>query len=132
VIPQFFAAGTIALLAAAIHGGAGEALVLRKLFAGELPSTRFGGPAATRVMIRVTWHIATLTFAVLGSALATCGVLGPGDGCRGIGIVGASSFTGFVAVAVVVTLQRPRALIRHRGPLAFLAVAALTWWGVAI
>jgi hypothetical protein len=61
VIPQFIVAGAIALLAAAIHGGAGEALVLRKLFAGELPSTRFGGPAATRVMIRVTWHIATLT-----------------------------------------------------------------------
>jgi hypothetical protein len=126
---QFLAAGAIALLAAAIHGGAGEVLILRKLFSGELPSSRFGGPVATKVMIRVTWHVATLTFAVLGSALASCGFLGPGDGCRGIGVVAASSFTGFFALAVVVVLQRPRALIRHRGPLAFLAVAALAWWG---
>jgi hypothetical protein len=129
VTPQFVAAGAIALLAAAIHGGAGEVLILRKLFSGELPPSRFGGPAATGVLIRVTWHIATLTFAVLGSALTTCGVLGPGDGCRGIGVVAASSFTGFFALAIVVALRRPQALIRHRGPLAFLAVAVLAWWG---
>lgn len=127
--PQFLVAGAIALLAAAIHGGAGEALILRKLFSGELPSSRFGGPAATKVMIRVTWHVATLTFAVLGSALATCGFLGPGEACRGIGFVAASAFTGFVALAILVTLQRPRRVIRHPGPLAFLAVAALAWWG---
>ncbi len=129
MIPQFLFAGAIALAAAAIHGGAGEVLILRKLFSGELPSSRFGGAAATKVMIRVTWHIATLTFAVTGAALATCGFLGPGDGCRGIGYVAASSFTGFVALAILVTLQRPRRLIRHPGPLAFVAVAALAWWG---
>ncbi|MGH2709737.1 MAG: hypothetical protein ACRDH9_00840 [Actinomycetota bacterium] len=129
MIPQFLAAGAIALLAAAIHGGVGEALVVRPLVAGELPSSRFGGPHATRAMIRVTWHIATLTFAVLGLALATCGFLGPGEGCRGIGFVAASSFTGFVVLAIVVVLQRPRRLVRHPGPLAFVAVAALAWWG---
>jgi hypothetical protein len=129
VTPQFLVAGALALVGAAIHGGAGEVLILRKLFSGELPSSRFGGPVATRAMIRVTWHVATLTFAVLGSALATCGFLGPGDGCRGIGVVAASSFTGFLALAVVVALQRPRGLIRHRGPVMFLAVAALSWWG---
>jgi hypothetical protein len=129
VTPQFLLAGALALVAAAIHGAAGEALVLRKLFSGELPSTPFGGPAATRVMIRFTWHAVTLTFAALGSALATCGFLGPGDGCRGIGVVAASSFTGFVALAVVVALQRPRMLLAHPGPLGFLAVAALAWWG---
>jgi hypothetical protein len=129
VTPQFLVAGALALVGAAIHGGAGEVLILRKLFSGELPSSRFGGPVATRAMIRVTWHVATLTFAVLGSALATCGFLGPGDGCRGIGVVAASSFTGFLALAVVVALQRPRGRIRHRGPVMFLAVAALSWWG---
>ena len=118
-------------MGAAIHGGAGEAIVLRPLFSGALPSSRFGGPAATRVMIRVTWHIVTLTFAAFGVALATCGFLGPGDACRGIGVVAASSFTGFLALAALVVLQRPRAVIRHRGPLVFLAVAALAWWGVA-
>jgi hypothetical protein len=131
VTPQFVAAGAIAVLAAAIHGGAGEVLILRGLFSGELPSSRFGGPGATRVMIRVTWHIVTLTFALLGSALAACGFLGPGDSCRGVGVVAASSFAGFFALAVVVAVQRPRMLICHPGPLAFLAVAALAWWGAA-
>jgi hypothetical protein len=129
VTPQFILAGALALLGVAIHGGVGEALILRKLFASELPSSRFGGPAATRVMIRVTWHIVTLTFAVLGSALATCGFLGPGDGCRGIGVVAASSFTGFLILAFVVALQGPRSLFLHPGPLMFLVVAALAWWG---
>lgn len=131
MIPQFLVAGALALTGAAIHGGAGEVIVLRPLFSGALPSSRFGGPSATRVMIRVTWHIVTLTFAAFGLALATCGFLGPGDGCRGIGVVAASSFTGFLALAVVVALQRPRAALRHPGPLMFLAVAALAWWGVA-
>jgi hypothetical protein len=129
VTPQFLVAGALALVGAAVHGGGGEALVLRKLFAGELPSSRFGGPAATRAIIRVTWHIVTITFAALGSALATCGVLGPGDGCRGIGLIAASSFTGFLAVAVVVVLLPPRRIPRHAGPLMFLAVAVLAWWG---
>lgn len=131
MIPQFLAAGILALAGAAIHGGLGEAVVLRPLFSGELPSSRFGGPSATRIMIRVTWHIATLTFVALGSALATCGFLGPGDACRGIGVVAASSFTGFVALSVAVALPNPRTLIRHKGPVAFLAVAVLAWWGVA-
>ncbi len=131
MIPQFLAAGVLAMAGAAIHGGLGEAVVLRPLFSGELPSSRFGGPSATRAMIRATWHIVTLTFAAFGLSLATCGFVGPGDACRGIGVVAASSFTGFLAVAVAVVLQRPRAEIRHRGPLVFLAVAALTWWGVA-
>jgi hypothetical protein len=129
VTPQFLVAGVLSLAGAAIHGGAGEVLILRKLFLGDLPSSRFGGPAATRVIIRVTWHIVTLTFAVLGSALATCGFLGPGDACRGIGIVAASSFTGYVAVAAVVALQPPRRIPRHAGPLVFIVVAALAWWG---
>lgn len=129
MIVQFLIAGVLGLAAAAIHGGLGEVLVVRKVFAGELPSSRFGGPAATQMMIRVTWHIVTLTFAVLGAALATCGVVGPGEACRGVGFVAASSFTGFVGVAAVVSAQHPRGTIRHRGPLIFLIVAALAWWG---
>jgi hypothetical protein len=129
VTPQFLLAGALALLAAAIHGGTGETKVLRRLFSGELPSTSFGGPTFTRVMIRVTWHIATVTFLVLGSALTTCGVLGPGGSCDGIGLVAASAFSGFVGLTIPVILQRPSRLIGHPGPIAFLAVAALAWWG---
>jgi hypothetical protein len=127
--PQFLVAGPIALLAAAIHGGAGEVLVLRKVLAGELPSSRFGGAGATKVMIRVTWHIATLTFAVLGAGLVTCGFLGAGDGCRGIGVVAASSFTGFFVLTIGLALRGRMRLFAHKGPLAFLAVAGLAWWG---
>jgi hypothetical protein len=129
VIPQFLVAGALALLGAAVHGGGGEVLILRKLFSAELPSSPFGGPAATRVMIRFTWHAMTLTFAAFGSALATCGFLGPGDACRGVGLVTASLFTGFVALTVLVVLQRPRMLFAHPGPVMFLTVAALAWWG---
>jgi hypothetical protein len=127
--PQFLVAGALAMLGAAIHGGAGEVLIVRKVVAGELPSSRFGGPAATRAMIRVSWHLGTLTFAAFGSALATCGFLGPGDACRGIGVVAASSFTAFLVLVVVSALHRPRRLFLHPGPAMFLAVAALTWWG---
>lgn len=127
--PQFLVAGALSLLAAVVHGGAGEALIVRRLPFGQLPSTPFGGPAATKVMIRFTWHAITLTFAVMGTALATCGVLGPGDSCRGIGITAASVFTTFVLLTAVVLLQRPRTFLPHPGPLAFLAIAALAWWG---
>ena len=123
-------AGPLALLGAAIHGGAGERLVLRKLFSGPLPSTPFGGHAATMAMIRVTWHIVTLTFLAFGSALEACGSLGAGDACRGIGVVAASSFTAYLALAVALALQRPRRLFFHPGPVMFLTVAALTWWGL--
>jgi hypothetical protein len=129
VIPQFLVAGTLALVGAAIHGGAGEVLILRKLSSGELPPSPFGGPTATRVMIRFSWHAVTLTFTAFGLALATCGVLGPGHECEGIGVVAGSLFTGFLALAVVAALKRPRMLIAHPGPLMFLAVAVLAWWG---
>jgi hypothetical protein len=129
VIPQFLVAGTLALAAAAIHGGVGEVIVVRRLPLDQLPSTRFGGPPASMVMLRFSWHAVTLTFAVLGVALVTCGFLGPGNGCRGIGIVAASTFTAFVLLTPAVLLHRPRTFIRHPGPLAFLAVAALAWWG---
>jgi hypothetical protein len=129
VIPQFLVAGALALLGAAIHGGAGEVLVLRKLFSGELPSSRIGGPGATKAMVHFSWHAVTLTFAAFGAALATCGVLGSGESCRGIGLVAASSFTAFLALAIVVAFKRRRMLFAHPGPPMFLAVAALTWWG---
>jgi hypothetical protein len=127
----FLVAGVLALVGVAVHGVAGERLVLRKLFAGPLPSTPFGGQFATKAMIRVTWHIVTVTFLAFGSALEVCGAMGTGDACRGIGVMAASSFTAYLAVAVVVVVRRPRMLVRHLGPLMFLAVAALTWWGVA-
>lgn len=127
--PQFLAAGLLAIAAAAIHGGAGEVLLLRNVSVAHLPSSRFGGPIATMVMIRVTWHVATLTFAVIGFGLMTCGFLGTGDSCRGIGVMAGSSFSGFFLLAIVMGLRGGMRLFGHKGPLAFLVVAALAWWG---
>ena len=66
-------AGSLALLGAGIHGVAGEALVVRRLSPGGLPSSPFGGPGMTRTMIRAAWHPSEATgFAALavGGAFA--------------------------------------------------------------
>ena len=47
-------AGSLAILGAAIHGVGGEVLVLRQLSPGMLPSSRFGGPRTTKLMIHTT------------------------------------------------------------------------------
>ena len=127
---QFLIAGVVALVAAGIHGVAGEMLILRRLSAGELPSSRFGGPGATMVMIRVTWHIVSATFLAFGLALTTCAFGAQGGSCRNVGLLAAGSFTAYLALSVWIALQGPRALLsRHRAPVAFLVVAVLAWWG---
>jgi hypothetical protein len=126
------AAGSLALLAAAIHGVAGEVLVVRKLSPGTLPSTRFGGSGMTKTMIHVTWHIATIAFLTVGSALVLSGSVLHGDTARGIALVAASASTGFAALAVglgATTTQFPRSLLRHPGPVVLTATAVLAWWG---
>ena len=47
-------AGSLALLGAAVHGLGGEVLVVRRLSPGVLPSSPFGGPRATKLMIPAT------------------------------------------------------------------------------
>lgn len=126
------AAGSIALLAAAIHGGAGELLVVRKLSLETLPRTRFGGPRMTRAMIHVTWHITTVAFLAVGCALLVAALAVDGDTARGIGFVAAGAATGFALVALglgVANTRTPRALLSHPGPIALTAIAALAWLG---
>jgi hypothetical protein len=43
--------------------------VVRKLTPEVLPSSGFGGPRTTKVMIHVTWHLTTIAFLTVGSAL---------------------------------------------------------------
>jgi hypothetical protein len=125
------AAGLLAIVAAAVHGAGGEALVMRKLSPGALPPSRFGGPRTTRTMIHVTWHITTIAFLAVGSALLLSGLVLDGDAARGIGLVAAGAFTGFAAVAVGLggAAESPRSLLVHPGPAALIATAALAWWG---
>jgi hypothetical protein len=126
-----FVAGSLAILAASIHGVGGEVLVVRKLSPGTLPSTRFGGPGMTKAMIHVTWHMTTIAFLTVGTALLLSGSVVHGDTARGIALVAAGASTGFAALAVGLggATQSPRSLLRHPAPVALTAIAALAWWG---
>jgi hypothetical protein len=127
----FIVAGSLGLLGAAIHGGVGERLVVQKISRDTLPSSPFGGPSFTKVMIRVTWHLVTITFATLGVALILMGTRSPDSASRAIGVVAASAFTAFFLLAAVVGF-RPRVIkasMRHPAPLMFALSAALCWWG---
>ena len=66
----------------------GEVLVARKLSLEVLPSSAFGGPRTTKLMIHVTWRLTTIAFLTVGSALLLSGSVLHGDTARGIGVVG--------------------------------------------
>jgi hypothetical protein len=125
-------AGFLAILAAALHGAAGEVLVVRKLSPGMLPSTRFGSPGMTKTMIHVTWHLTTIAFLTVGSALLLSGSVLDGDTARGVALVAAGASTGFAALTVGLGVdykRLPRSLFRHPAPFVLTATAALAWWG---
>lgn len=125
-----FVAGCLGILAAAVHGLAGEKLVVRKLSPEMLPSSRFGGPRMTRTMIHVSWHLATAAFLTVGVALVLAGAVLDGDAARGIGVVAAAAATGFAAVILGLGgVSAPGSLLRHPGPAVLTATAALAWWG---
>ena len=126
------AAGALGVLAACVHGGAGEVLVVRKLSADTLPATSFGGPRMTRAMIHASWHMVTVAFLTAGVAMLVAGLALDGDAARAVGVVGAAAFTGFGALTIALgvgNLRTPRALFRHPGPLALSATAVLAWLG---
>jgi hypothetical protein len=121
-------AGCLAVVGAAIHGVAGEVLLVRKLSPEGLPSSAFGGPRTTKLMIHVTWHLTTIAFLTVG-----CALLLSGSVLQGVGLVAASATTGFAAIAVGLTAaytQSLRSLLHHPGPALLAATAVLAWWGV--
>ncbi|HEX6618208.1 MAG TPA: hypothetical protein VF024_01045 [Solirubrobacteraceae bacterium] len=122
------AAGSLALLGAAIHGVAGEVLVVRKLAPAMLPPSRFGGPRATMTMIHATWHMTTVAFLAVGVALVVAGSALHGDAARAIGLVAAGASTGFAVVAIGLGASA-RSFFRHPAPVVLTATAALAWWG---
>jgi hypothetical protein len=125
-------AGSLAILGAALHGVGGELLVVRRLSPRTLPSSRFGGPGTTKSMIHVTWHLTTVAFLAVGSALLLSGSALRGDTARGIALFAAGASTALAALAVGVGAsyaQSPRSLFRHPGPAVLTATAILAWWG---
>ena len=125
-------AGSLAVLGAAVHGVGGEALVLRKLAQGALPSSRFGGPRMTMSMIHVAWHMTTIAFLSVGVALLLSGAVLDGDTAQGIALVAAGTASGFAVLALglgAAYTRSPRSLFRHPGPAVLTAVAALAWLG---
>jgi hypothetical protein len=126
-------AGFLAIFGAAVHGGGGELLVVRRLSLETLPSTRFGGPGMTKAMIHVTWHMTTVAFLAVGVALLLAGSVLHGDTARAVGLVAAGASTGFAVLAVgmgAASTRSPRALFRHPGPVVLTTTAALAWLGV--
>lgn len=129
---QLVIAGCLAVLAAAIHGGAGELLVMRRVTPAMLPASRFGGAGMTRAMIHVTWHMATVAFLTVGVALLLAGSVVDGGAAEALAFVGACASTGFALLAVVMgaaETRSPRALLHHPGPVVLSAIAVLAWWG---
>jgi hypothetical protein len=125
-------AGSLAILGAALHGVGGELFVVRRLSPRTLPSSRFGGPGTTKSMIHVTWHLTTVAFLSVGSALLLSGSALHGDTARGIALFAAGASTALAALAVGVGAsyaQSPRSLFRHPGPAVLTATAVLAWWG---
>jgi hypothetical protein len=125
-------AGAIALLATAIHGGAGELLVVRRLSLEQLPRTNFGGPRMTKAMIHVTWHITTVAFLAVGVALILSGTALHGDTRHAMALLAAGASTGFAVVALglgVGTVRSARSLLNHPGPIALASIAVLAWAG---
>ena len=121
-------AGSLAIVGAAIHGVAGEVLVVRGLSPAMLPPSRFGGPRATKTMIHATWHMTTIAFLTVGFALLLAGSVLHGDTARALGLLAAGASTGVAAVAVGLGAS-PRSLLRHPGPAVLTATAVLAWWG---
>lgn len=127
---QFLIAGALALLASSIHGIAGEKLLVMKLRHESLPTSRFGGTSMTLMMIRGTWHVTTLAFLVIGSALFVCTPATSSEACVGVGRVSAIAFASFFMLTIGLGARDfLRNIRRHQAPIAFALIAVLSWWG---
>ena len=124
-------AGCLAIAGVAIHGLAGELLVVRKLSSSTLPSTSFGGPRMTRTMVHVAWHLTTVAFATVGVALLLSGTVLDGEAARALALLAAGASTAFVLVVLGLSAAalRPRSLITHPAPVLLSLTAALAWVG---
>lgn len=124
-------AGGMALVTASIHGIVGDAVLVRKIKIEALPTTPFGGPAQSKALIRVSWHLLTLTFVILAVALFVSGIWDTSDFAPGVAYLAGAMYTGFAVTTVGVTLVRSgaRGLVAHPAQFVFVTVCAMIWWG---
>jgi len=97
-----------------------------------LPSSPFGGSRMTKAMIHISWHMTTIAFLTVGSALLLSGSVPHGGAARESGLVAAGACTGFAGLAVglgAAYTRSPRSLFLHPGPALLSVTAALAWWG---
>ena len=135
---QLFVAGILSVVAAAIHGGVGDAII-RRVEPSALPSNPFGDPGVTFLLIRVTWHLVTGTFVVVGVALIVTGLDPSSAATRGVALLAGALFSAYTVLAAILVLMRygvgglrrqPR-LLRHPGPALFVSTTVLIWWGAS-
>ena len=125
-------AGILGWSAAAVHAIGGERMIFPGVAPQTLPSTRFGGQATTRQLLRTTWHITSVAFAVSASVLLVCATIGATDETRGAARVAAASFSAFAVLVVIAALsQGPRGLFRHPAPFLLATIAVIAWLGAA-
>ncbi len=125
-------AGSLGILAAAVHGVGGEVLVVRKLSPGTLSPSPFGGPRMTKAMIHAAWHLTTIAFITVGGALLLSGTVLDGDEARALALVAASAIAAFALLVLglgAAYMRSARSVLRHPGPLILTATAAIAWWG---
>ena len=125
-------AGSLTLLAAAIHGIVGHVLVVRKLAVDRLEPTSFGNATITRTMLAVSWHLTTVGFLAAGCSMVVAGTFLDGEAARAAAVIGASQVTACAAVIVVLgaaMTRSPRFAFRHPAPVLVTLTAVLAWIG---
>ena len=124
------AAGAVMLVGTVVHFVFGDE-ALRKIVRLELPANRFGGPADTKVALRISWHLGTIAFAVLGAWLLATG-LQP-DAAFALGVTYFSgtllSCYALIAVTARIYMYGLASFYKNPGPIILGTASILVWWG---
>ena len=128
---QLVLAGALALFGAGIHGWVGDRIV-RRIADDALPRNRFEG-ISTKFLIRVTWHITTLAFLVLGVGLVWVGLAPRAAAATGVAFVAAAAFLSWSVLAFAAGFKHGGMQVfrSHPAPAIFLLTAGLAAWGAA-
>jgi len=108
----------------AAHSYLGERYILIRLFRRPDLPRLFGGDVFTRRTLRLAWHLTTVVWwGVSALLLVAASGSRAAVSLRELGLI--LAVTSLVSAAVSFLISRGR----HLSWLAFLAIAALCWWG---